>query len=152
MAEWQNRPLDPVCPVVFIDAVHVKIRFCRRSCDPVGWGSSCEQDAFAKEIEAGAAEHLAFQHFQSVDVALDGTGAVGQGQSVADGVEVAAEVAGEARKRSQAVPFDVGDPAFEAVTVAAGRHHGELPDVECEPVEFGIALTQPVQLAGFIVP
>ncbi|MDQ0779941.1 hypothetical protein QF026_008407 [Streptomyces aurantiacus] len=26
MAEWQNRPLDAVCPVVFIDAVHVKIR------------------------------------------------------------------------------------------------------------------------------
>ncbi len=26
MAEWQNRPLDPVCPVVCIDAIHVKIR------------------------------------------------------------------------------------------------------------------------------
>jgi transposase-like protein len=26
MIEWQNRPLDPVYPVVFIDAVHVKIR------------------------------------------------------------------------------------------------------------------------------
>ncbi len=26
MAEWQSRPLDPVCPVVFIDAIHVKIR------------------------------------------------------------------------------------------------------------------------------
>ncbi|MFD9692639.1 IS256 family transposase [Kitasatospora sp. NPDC059088] len=26
MAEWQNRPLDPVCPVVFIDCVHVKLR------------------------------------------------------------------------------------------------------------------------------
>ncbi|GAA3996544.1 hypothetical protein GCM10022384_49690 [Streptomyces marokkonensis] len=26
MAEWQNRPLDAVYPVVFIDAVHVKIR------------------------------------------------------------------------------------------------------------------------------
>jgi putative transposase len=26
MVEWQNRPLDPVYPVVFIDAVHVKIR------------------------------------------------------------------------------------------------------------------------------
>ncbi|GAA3502729.1 IS256 family transposase [Streptomyces prasinosporus] len=26
MAEWQSRPLDPVYPVVFIDAVHVKIR------------------------------------------------------------------------------------------------------------------------------
>jgi transposase-like protein len=26
MTEWQNRPLDPVYPVVFIDAVHVKVR------------------------------------------------------------------------------------------------------------------------------
>lgn len=23
---WQNRPLDPVYPVVFIDAIHVKVR------------------------------------------------------------------------------------------------------------------------------
>jgi putative transposase len=26
MTEWRTRPLDPVCPVVFVDAVHVKIR------------------------------------------------------------------------------------------------------------------------------
>ena len=26
MSEWQNRPLDPVYPVVFIDAIHVKVR------------------------------------------------------------------------------------------------------------------------------
>ena len=26
MVEWQNRPLDPVYPVMFIDAVHVKVR------------------------------------------------------------------------------------------------------------------------------
>src|SRR3954447_635728 len=26
MTEWQNRPLDPVYPVIFIDAIHVKIR------------------------------------------------------------------------------------------------------------------------------
>jgi len=26
MAEWQNRPLDPVYPVIFLDAVYVKIR------------------------------------------------------------------------------------------------------------------------------
>lgn len=26
MGEWQNRPLDPVYPVIFIDCVHVKIR------------------------------------------------------------------------------------------------------------------------------
>jgi putative transposase len=26
MTEWQNRPLDPVYPVIFIDCIHVKIR------------------------------------------------------------------------------------------------------------------------------
>ncbi|MFD3330911.1 IS256 family transposase, partial [Streptomyces sp. NPDC058701] len=26
MAEWQNRPLDAVYPVIFIDAIHVKVR------------------------------------------------------------------------------------------------------------------------------
>jgi mutator family transposase len=26
MAEWQNRPLDPVYPVIFVDAIGVKIR------------------------------------------------------------------------------------------------------------------------------
>ena len=26
MAEWQTRPLDPVYPVIFIDAINVKIR------------------------------------------------------------------------------------------------------------------------------
>jgi putative transposase len=26
MTEWQNRPLDPVYPVLFIDAIHVKVR------------------------------------------------------------------------------------------------------------------------------
>ncbi len=26
MTEWQNRPLDPVYPVLFIDAIHLKIR------------------------------------------------------------------------------------------------------------------------------
>lgn len=26
MAEWQNRPLDPVYPVVFIDCIHVRVR------------------------------------------------------------------------------------------------------------------------------
>lgn len=26
MAEWQSRPLDRVCPMVFVDAINVKIR------------------------------------------------------------------------------------------------------------------------------
>ena len=26
MTEWQNRPLDPIYPVIFVDAIHVKVR------------------------------------------------------------------------------------------------------------------------------
>jgi len=32
MAEWQGRPLDPVYPVVFIDAIHVKVRDGQVAC------------------------------------------------------------------------------------------------------------------------
>jgi transposase-like protein len=35
MAEWQNRPLDPVYPVIFIDAIHVKIRDGKVSNRPI---------------------------------------------------------------------------------------------------------------------
>jgi putative transposase len=35
MVEWQDRPLDPVYPVVFIDAIHVKVRDGQVSNRPV---------------------------------------------------------------------------------------------------------------------
>ena len=52
MAEWQNRPLDPIYPVIFIDAIHVKIRdgkVCNRpvsvalavTCDGTATFSGC---------------------------------------------------------------------------------------------------------------
>jgi hypothetical protein len=37
-----------------------------------------------------APPHLSFDHFDAVDVAFDGAGAVGQGKSVEDGGVVAA--------------------------------------------------------------
>nr|WP_300019169.1 IS256 family transposase [Pseudonocardia sp.] len=35
MTEWQNRPLDPIYPVIFIDAIHVKIRDGKVSNRPI---------------------------------------------------------------------------------------------------------------------
>jgi transposase-like protein len=35
MVEWQNRPLDAVYPVVFIDAIHVEVRDGQVSNRPV---------------------------------------------------------------------------------------------------------------------
>jgi hypothetical protein len=72
-------------------------------------GSAGEDDALAEEVEAGSSEHLWFQHFEAVDVPFDGSGTVRQGQAVADGVEVAAEVAGEGGKRGEAVRLDSAD-------------------------------------------
>ena len=40
MSEWQNRPLDPVYPVIFIDAVNVKIRDGN---GPTGRSTSCSR-------------------------------------------------------------------------------------------------------------
>src|SRR5262249_49370723 len=130
LAEWQSRPLDAVWPVVFIDALMVKIRVLSL----ILWWSAGQEYAFAEQVQAGAAEHLAFEHFEPVDVALDWAGAVGQGQAVADGVQVAAQVGGEASQWREGVVFDSGDPGVEAVAVAAGHHDGEVPDVAGEPV------------------
>ena len=134
MAEWQSRPLDPVYAVIFIDAINVKIRVLSL----IMW-SAGQEYAFSQQFQAGAAEHLAFEHLEPVDVAFDWAGAVGQGQAVADGVEVAAQVVGEGGQRRQGVVFDGGDPGVEAVVVAAGHHRGEGPDMAGEPVEVWVA-------------
>ncbi len=134
MAEWASRPLDAVYVAVFIDAIVVKVRVLSL----VVW-SAGQEDAFSEQIQAGAAEHLAFEHLEPVDVAFNGPGAIGQGEAVPDGVEVAAQVAGESSQRREGVVLDGGDPGIQAVAVAAGHHHGERPDVAGEPVEIGVA-------------
>src|SRR5581483_1722395 len=119
MAEWASRPLDAVYVAVFIDAIVVKVRVLSL----VVW-SAGQEDAFSEQIQAGAAEHLAFEHLEPVDVAFNGPGAIGQGEAVPDGVEVAAQVAGESSQRREGVVLDGGDPGIQAVAVAAGHHHG----------------------------
>jgi hypothetical protein len=143
LTEWQARPLDAVYPVIFIDALMVKIRVLSL----IMWLAGQEY-AFSEQFQAGAAEHLAFEHFEPVDVAFDWSGAVGQGQAVADGVEVAAQVVGEGGQRRQGVVFGGGDPGAEAVAVAAGHHRGEGPDVAGEPVEVGVAAADAAQFGG----
>ena len=90
--------------------------------------------------------NLPLERLQPVDVAFDGAGTVGQGQALADSVEITAEVASEGRPRGWGVLFGVGGPIVETVAVAPGRHHGKLPGVAGEPVQLGITLTQTVQL------
>ncbi|WP_437091088.1 hypothetical protein [Streptomyces hundungensis] len=76
----------------------------------------------------------------------------GRDSPVADGVEVAAEVAGEARQWDEGVAFDLGYPVLEVVAVACGHHDGELPDMPGEPVHLGIAFTQQTELDAVLVP
>ncbi len=85
VAAWQARPLEPIYPLVFFDALRVKIRdeglvlslvvecwfsrTLRAACV-----SDCLQDAGAEQLEPGAAIHRAFQHLDPADLAFDGAG------------------------------------------------------------------------------
>src|SRR5207249_4643379 len=124
MTDWCNRPLDEVYAAIFVDAVMVKVRVLSL----ILW-SAGQEYAFSQQFQAGAAEHLAFEHLEPVDVALNRPGAVGQNQAVADGAEVAAQVVGEGSQRRQDVVFDGGDPRVETIAMAANHHRGECPDM-----------------------
>jgi transposase-like protein len=59
MTEWQNRPLDRIYPVVFVDAIMVKIRVLSL----ILWRSVFVDHSLAEKFEAGTTKHLSFQHF-----------------------------------------------------------------------------------------
>ena len=64
------------------------------------------------------------------------------------GVKIAAQVAGEGGQRCQGAVLGVGDPGIEAVTVAAGHHRGERPDVGGELFKVAVAVTDAPELGG----
>jgi len=57
MNEGQNRPLDPVYPVIFIDAIHVKIRDGKVTNRPihVALAVTCEGNRYSLRLWAGDA-------------------------------------------------------------------------------------------------
>src|SRR5215468_5073205 len=57
--------------------------------------SGGQEDSLAEQAEGGAAIRLAFDHLESVDVALDHSRAPGHGEAVQDGVVIALDSAGE---------------------------------------------------------
>ena len=65
---------------------------CREFCDPV---RRVQDDALAEQVEAGAAVHLALDHLDLVDRALDLAGVPVQGEAVGDGLLVVADADGE---------------------------------------------------------
>jgi hypothetical protein len=68
----------------------------------------------------GAAVHLALDHPDPVDVALDGSGAVRQGEAVEHGGVVLFESCGEGVQVGLVVGLDCDDPGVQAVPVQPG--------------------------------
>ena len=62
-----------------------------------------EEYSFAEQIEAGTSIHLPLEHLGAIDVAFDGAGAVGEGESVADGVVIGFQAADEAVQLRQVI-------------------------------------------------
>jgi hypothetical protein len=59
-------------------------RLWRKFGDALGFSGVEEDDAFAEQVEVGAAEHLSFEHLYAIHRPFDRSGAVGQGESIGD--------------------------------------------------------------------
>lgn len=68
-------------------------------------GSRVEQDALAEEVKAGAAEHLPFEHLDSVGLSFDHARAPGQGEAGDHGVEIALDTCGEGVEPGRSGPL-----------------------------------------------
>src|SRR5205085_10954191 len=72
-----------------------------------------QDDAFAEQVEAGAAVHLALEHLDLIDGALDPAGVPVQGEAVDDGLLVVADAGGQGAQPGLVVGFDGGEPGLE---------------------------------------
>src|ERR1035441_8454889 len=95
------------------------------------WLRRVQDDPFTEQGEAGTAIHLAFDHLDLVDGALDLAGAPGEGEPVGDGLLVVADAGGEGAQVGLAVVgFYGGEPCFQVLAAGPPGHHlGEAADV-----------------------
>src|SRR5690349_20905047 len=92
--------------------------------------------AFAEQVEAGAAVHLAFDHRYLSGGALGFAAVPGQGEAVDDGLRLVADAGGEGAQAGLFAGFDGGEPGFEVAAAGAGGHHlGEGGHVPGERVD-----------------
>src|SRR5262249_52002642 len=84
------------------------------------------QEAAAQEIEVGAAKHLAFHHFQPVDVPLDRAGTPGQGDAGFDRLIVLAEPARKALQGLERTGSRALQPGIEALRLALAHEVGKV--------------------------
>src|ERR1039457_7347894 len=111
-----------------------------------------KDDAFAQQVEAGAAVHLAFDHLDPGDVAFHGAGAVGQGEPGGDGVLVAADAVGEGVQFGLVVGLGGGEPAFQFLLAAAAGHDlGEAAHVGGQGVQVGAGVLDGGGLRSLVV-
>lgn len=82
-----------------------------------------------EELESGAAEHLAFEHLDPVDVPFNDAGAVEQGQPGGHGVPVAVDAVGEDVQARQGIDVDPAQPVAEPVAAQVDEHVGEAADM-----------------------
>ena len=75
-----------------------------------------------------AAVHLSFDHLESVAVAFDGTGALGDGEPGGDGGPVLAEASAETAQLADRAGLSVAGPCFQTLAAAVAEHVGELAD------------------------
>jgi hypothetical protein len=109
-----------------------------------------EQDPLAEQRQAGAPEHLSFDHFDVVDAAFVGPGVPAAGQALSDGVEVLFRAFGEGGQARKLGGPDVTDPLREVVAGELGEHGGEGAHVAAGGPEFGAAFQQGLEL-GLLV-
>jgi len=93
------------------------------TCALVSWG---EQEAAAEEIEVCPAKHLALQHFQPVDMALDGTVAPGQRHPRFDRLIVVPEPCGKAAQGLQRTGGGAPQPRIEVLGLALAHELREV--------------------------
>jgi hypothetical protein len=87
-------------------------------------------------MEAGPAEHLAFEHLDPVDVAFDDARVPGQGEAGDDRIAVAVDAGGECVEAGEVVLPDGIEPLRQPFALALGEHLAEGADVASEGVQF----------------
>lgn len=101
--------------------------------------SGGQQDSFPQETEASPTVHLALDHFDSIDVALNYAGAPGQCEAGGDGGEISFEAVDEGVEAWQVVGADGLDPLRELLALELGEHLPERADVPGKGLQFGAA-------------
>src|SRR6202030_1302078 len=97
-----------------------------------------QEGHLAEEVEVGPAEHESLDVLEFAVCPFDGSAVPVEGESVADGVAVVAEAAGEGVELGLLVLLLGGlEPVVEAVAVQAGEDFRELGDVAGEGAEVG---------------